>query len=218
MRVILLGAPGAGKGTQGALLAKRHDAERIATGELLRDAVRSDSPLGRKAKSYMDAGELVPDDLILEMVREVIAEEARDGFVLDGFPRTVDQADGLRAILNGLGMPLDGVVVLKVDDEVLIKRLSGRRPCPECKAVYNIYFDPPEQAGICDRCGAELQQRSDDDPETVKHRIQVYARQTRPLVEYYQASDTPVVFVDGAQPVDAVQSDIEDQLAGAVRA
>ena len=213
MRVILLGAPGAGKGTQGALLAKNHGVERIATGDLLREAVRRDSPLGREARSYMEAGELVPDDLILEMVRETIVEEACDGFVLDGFPRTVEQADGLVGMLDRMDMALDGVVVLRVDDETLFKRLSGRRSCPKCGAIYNVHFDAPATEDTCDRCGAGLNRRADDAPETVRHRIDVYNRQTRPLIEYYEASDVPVVYVDGDQPVATVQSQIETALA-----
>lgn len=213
MRVILLGAPGAGKGTQGALLAKRHGAARISTGELLRNAVRADSPLGHKARAYMDAGELVPDDVILGLVREVLAEEAHNGFVLDGFPRTLEQANGLWDIMAELDTALDGVVVLKVDNDVLLKRLSGRRSCPGCEAVYNIYFDPPTEPDICDRCGSALKQRSDDDPETVMRRIQVYGDQTRPLVRYYEDSGVPVVYIDGARKVEEVQADIEGKLA-----
>jgi adenylate kinase len=215
MRVILLGAPGAGKGTQGALLAKKHGVERISTGELLREAVRTDSPLGQEARKYMDAGELVPDDVVLGMVREVIATEADDGFILDGFPRTIDQADGLARILDELEIRLDAVLILAVPDEILVKRLSGRRPCPECNAVYNVYFDPPAEPDVCDRCGATLIQRSDDDPETVRHRIQVYGRQTRPLIAYYEAAGVPVMYIDGERPMEDVQRDIEKALAPA---
>jgi adenylate kinase len=213
MRVILLGAPGAGKGTQGALLAKRHGVERISTGELLRNAVRADSPLGHKARSFMDAGELVPDDVMLGLVREILAGEAHDGFVLDGFPRTLEQANGLRDIMAEVDTALDAVVVLKVENDVLLKRLSGRRSCPGCEAVYNVYFDPPTEASICDRCGSELKQRSDDDPETVMRRIQVYGDQTRPLVQYYEESGVPVVYIDGGRKVEVVQADIEGKLA-----
>jgi adenylate kinase len=212
MRVILLGAPGAGKGTQGALLAKRHNLQRIATGELLRDAVRRGTPLGDEAREYMAAGELVPDDLILAMVREVI-RDARGGFVLDGFPRTLDQAAGLETLLNELGIELDAVIVLRVDDDVLIKRVSGRRSCPRCKAVHNIYFDPPDVPGICDRCGAELVERGDDAEATVRRRLEVYVRQTRPLIDYYEKAGTAVRYIDGDQPVSAVQADIERTLS-----
>jgi adenylate kinase len=212
MRIILLGAPGAGKGTQGALLAKNHDIERISTGDLLREAVRKGTELGRKAKQYMDAGELVPDDVILGMVREVL-DELDEGFILDGFPRTVDQADGLSEIVDALPIELDAVAVIQVSDDELIKRLSGRRSCPECNEVYNVHFDPPKAEGICDECGAELVQRSDDQPETVRNRIQVYNRQTHPLIEYYEESDVPVKYVDGEQDVDQVYTELEDALA-----
>jgi adenylate kinase len=212
MRLILLGAPGAGKGTQGALLAKKHGIARIATGDILRDAVRRGTPLGLEAKSFMDAGELVPDDVILGMVREVIVA-AESGFILDGFPRTLEQAEGLAGILGELGLSLDAVVVLRVPDDVLIKRISGRRSCPECKAVYNVYFDPPKEAGICDRCGAALVERADDDEETVRRRLEIYQRQTRPLIDYYQGAGIDVQFVDGEAPVDAVQQAIHDALA-----
>ena len=212
MRIILLGAPGAGKGTQGALLAERHDLERISTGDLLRGAVRNGTALGQQAKEYMDAGELVPDEIILGMVREVLAEHD-GGYVLDGFPRTVDQADGLAEILDDLGKELDAVAVIQVSDGELIRRLSGRRSCPECNAVYNVYSDPPEQEGTCDACGAELVQRSDDEPETVKRRIQVYDRQTKPLIEYYEDSDVPVKYVDGEQGLEDVYQELEEALA-----
>ncbi|MFO7893844.1 MAG: adenylate kinase [Longimicrobiales bacterium] len=211
MRIILLGAPGAGKGTQGALLAKNHGVERISTGDLLREAVRKDTELGREAKQYMDAGELVPDDVILGMVREVLGQLG-EGFILDGFPRTVDQADGLDRILDDLGIDLDAVVVIKVSDDELVKRLSGRRSCPECNEVYNVHFDPPQEEGICDECGAELVQRSDDQPETVKNRIEVYNRQTHPLIAYYEESDVPVEYVDGEGAVDQIQTEIEEAL------
>lgn len=214
MRLILLGAPGAGKGTQGALLVKRHGLERISTGDLLREAVRRGTPLGQEAKRFMDAGELVPDDVILKMVRDVIAE-ARDGFILDGFPRTRDQAEGLDVILRELDIALDGVVVLEVPDDDLVKRISGRRSCPDCNAVYNIYFDPPEVDGVCDKCGGALVERADDDASTVQRRLEVYRRQTEPLIAYYRDAGVPVEVVDGRQPVDAVQAAIHDALTPA---
>jgi adenylate kinase len=211
MRVILLGAPGAGKGTQGALLAKSQGLKKIATGDILREAVRQGTPLGQQAKAYMDAGELVPDDLILEMVREVL-EGAPVGFILDGFPRTVDQAEGLSRILEEMELTLDGVVVLRVPDDALIKRISGRRSCPDCNAVYNVYFDPPAEPGVCDRCGGTLVERADDDAATVKRRLEVYVRQTQPVIDYYEASSVPVRYVDGTQDVAGVQEDIQRTL------
>ena len=214
MRLILLGAPGAGKGTQGALLAKKHGLTKIATGDILREAVRSGTPLGEKAKAFMDAGELVPDALILELVRDVLKKES-GGFVLDGFPRTIDQAEGLGEILEGMDLALDAVVVLRVPDDILVKRISGRRSCPECKNVHNVYFDPPGEEGRCERCGSELVRRADDDAGTVKRRLEVYTRQTQPLVEYYETSGTPVVYVDGTQGVADVQETIEGKLQAA---
>ena len=211
MRLILLGAPGAGKGTQGALLAKKHGLARIATGDLLRDTVRKGTELGRKAKTYMDAGELVPDQLILEMVREVLSQED-NGFILDGFPRTLEQARGLDRMLDDMNIGLDAVIVFRVPDEVLIKRLSGRRSCPECNNVHNIYFDPPDVRGVCDKCGGTLMERADDDADTVKHRLDVYVRQTRPLIDFYEKAGTRVEFIRGDQSVDEVQEAIHEAL------
>jgi adenylate kinase len=211
MRLILLGAPGVGKGTQGALLSKKHDLTQISTGDILRDAVRRDTPLGQKANGYMQAGELVPDALILELVREVL--KARDdAFILDGFPRTLDQAEGLSAIMAAAGIELDAVVVLRAPDDVLVKRISGRRSCPKCKAVYNVYFEAPAEAGRCDRCGAELVRRADDDAATVENRLSVYRRQTQPLIDFYEASPTRVIYVDGTKDVVEVQAEIEEKL------
>ncbi|MBW3552567.1 MAG: adenylate kinase [Gemmatimonadetes bacterium] len=211
MRLILLGAPGAGKGTQGALLAKGMGIQKVSTGDLLREAVRRGTELGLEAKRFMDAGELVPDDVILGMVREVLAE-AKAGFVLDGFPRTLEQARGLDEILDELGIDLDAVVVLDVPDDEIVKRISGRRSCPECNAVYNVYFDPPAHAGICDRCGAALVERPDDDAATVARRLEVYRAQTEPLIEFYARSETPVRKVDGLRDVDEVQAAIREAL------
>lgn len=209
MNLIFLGAPGAGKGTQGALLSERRGLLRLSTGDLLRDAVRRGTPLGQQAKGYMDAGELVPDDVILGLVREVLAgADAGQGFLLDGFPRTLPQAEALDRMLEELGQPLDAVVVIDVPDEALVKRLSGRRSCPSCGAVYNIYFEPPREAGLCDRCGGALVERADDTAETVRHRLEVYRRQTAPLIAYYEGSATPVYHVAGDQPVDEVQREI----------
>ncbi len=211
MRLIFLGAPGAGKGTQGALFAKKHGLRVISTGDILRDAVRRGTELGEKAKSYMDAGELVPDELILGMVREVL-EDQDGGFILDGFPRTLEQAEGLSALLVDLDMALSAVVVIEVDPEMVVKRISGRRSCPECKQVYNVYFEPPETEGVCDNCGATLVERPDDNADTVRNRLEVYERQTRPLIEYYQETTVPVEFVDGTGSVQDVQDAIERTL------
>lgn len=211
MRLILLGAPGAGKGTQGALLAKSHGLARVSTGDILRDAVRRGTPLGQEARRFMDAGELVPDDVILGLVREVLAD-ADAGFVLDGFPRTLEQARELDRLLDDLGIALDAVIVLDVPDDDLIKRISGRRSCPGCDAVYNVHFDPPEDPGLCDRCGSALVERADDDEATVARRLEVYRRQTEPLIEYYRDAGAPVRTVDGRGDVETVQAAIRDAL------
>ena len=212
MRLILLGAPGVGKGTQGALLAKRHGLTRVSTGDLLREAVRKGTALGTEARRYMDAGELVPDDVILGMVREVLAD-ASAGFILDGFPRTLEQGEGLDAMLESLGIELDAVILLEAPDDILVKRISGRRSCPECDAVYNVYFNPPEEPGRCDRCGSKLVERADDDEATVARRLEVYRRQTEPLVQYYRDAGATVHVIDGEQPVDEVQRAIERALS-----
>lgn len=209
MNLIFLGAPGAGKGTQGALLAEKHGLRRVSTGDLLRDAVRKGTPLGQRAKAYMDAGELVPDDVILGLVREVLAAEADSpGLLFDGFPRTIPQAEALDRLLREAGQRLDAVVVIDVPDDELVKRLSGRRSCPNCGAVYNIYFDPPGKPGVCDACGGALVERADDAAETVRRRLEVYREQTEPLIAYYEASETPVHYVDGSRSVEEVQRDI----------
>jgi adenylate kinase len=213
MRLILLGAPGAGKGTQGALLAKRHGLDRIVTGDILRQAVRNETDLGREARRYMEAGELVPDPLILDMLREVLAEN-RDGFIMDGFPRTLEQARSLDETLRDMALAVDAVVVLDVPDDVVVKRIAGRRSCPQCGAVYNVHFDPPGTDGVCDRCGAALVQRPDDREETVLNRMRVYRRETRPLIAYYQDGEPDVHVVDADRPVDEVQDRIQQAVTG----
>lgn len=205
MNLIILGAPGAGKGTQGALLAERYNTTRIATGDLLRDSVRQGTPLGQKARAYMDAGDLVPDDVILDLMREILtSDETGTGFILDGFPRTVPQAEGLDELLAELERPLDAVIVIDVEDDVLVKRISGRRTCPSCGRVYNIYFEPPRTAGVCDVCGSALTERADDTAATVRRRLEVYRDNTEPLIDYYEAAPVPVHHVDGDNEVDAV--------------
>jgi adenylate kinase len=163
----------------------------------------------------MDAGELVPDAVILDLVREVLVSDLRNdgGFILDGFPRTLPQAEALDRLLADLGRPLDAVVVIDVPDEALVQRLSGRRTCPGCGEVYNIYFSPPRAPGVCDRCGGALTERADDTAETVRHRLEVYRKQTAPLIAYYEASTTPVWHVDGDQPSAEVEAAINRVLA-----
>jgi adenylate kinase len=210
MIVILLGPPGVGKGTQAVRLCEARDLVHVSTGDLLRQARREGTPLGQQAQAYMDRGELVPDDVIMGMVREKLEELGPErGVVFDGFPRTVPQAEGLDGLLSELDRRVDRVVVLRADDEVLVKRLSGRRTCAECGAVYNVHFSPPETEGVCDECGAEaLTQRRDDEPTTVRNRLDVYRRQTEPLVAFYEEHEAPVRRVTGDQPVEAVQADL----------
>jgi adenylate kinase len=212
MNLILFGPPGAGKGTQGALLAERFGVRRISTGDLLRDAARLGTPLGREAKRFMDAGELVPDDVILGLIREQL-EAGGAGVLFDGFPRTLPQAEELARLLAELGAPLRAVLVLSVPDDTIIRRLAGRRSCPRCGRVYNVHFDPPEVNGRCDACGAELVQREDDREATVQNRLDVYRAQTEPVLEYYRDTGTPIHTVDGDRPVEAVQDALVERIA-----
>ncbi|MGQ0563307.1 MAG: adenylate kinase [Gemmatimonadota bacterium] len=209
MNLVLFGPPGAGKGTQGTMLAGRRGLLKISTGDILRDAARAGTPRGLEARKFMNAGELVPDSVILGLVRETI-ESAQDasGFIMDGFPRTIPQAQGVDALLAELGKPIDAVVVLDVDDDALVKRLSGRRSCPNCGAVYNVYFDAPKHEGKCDRCGGELVQRADDAPGTVVRRLEVYRQQTAPILDYFRTRGVPVRTIDGDRGIEDVQSDI----------
>lgn len=214
MRLILIGAPGAGKGTQGALLAKRHGLDRIVTGDILRQAVREKTTLGLEASRFMDAGELVPDKLILELIQEVLADTDQ-GFVMDGFPRTIEQAERLDQALADMGIELDAVVVLDAPEDVVVRRISGRRACPECGSVFNIYYDPPGQEGVCDQCGAQLVQRDDDRAETVLNRMRVYRAETRPLIQFYRDAGVRVIVLNADRPVDQVHDALHHALATA---
>jgi len=191
------------------MLAELRGLLKISTGDILRDAARAGTPLGLEAKKYMNAGELVPDSVILGLVREVI-QDATDaqGFIMDGFPRTLPQAEGVDLLLEELGRPIDSVIVLDVDDEDLVKRLSGRRSCPSCGAVYNIYFEKPQNDERCDRCGSELVQRADDSQQTVLRRLEVYRQQTAPLIQYYEKKQVPVIRIAGDRSVEEVHKDI----------
>lgn len=187
MRIILLGAPGSGKGTQAKMLVDKYQVPQISTGDLLRAAVAAGSPLGKKAKSVMDAGQLVSDDIVLGMIRERLAEsDAKHGFILDGFPRTQVQAQALDKMLEELNWPLSDAVLFDVNFEAIIQRVSGRRSCPRCGQIYNVYTSPSKVANVCDKCGTTLQQRADDNEETIRKRLNVYREQTEPLIEYYK--------------------------------
>jgi len=206
MVVILLGPPGVGKGTQAVRLSDCVGWEHLSTGDLLRAALRDGTELGKKAKGYMEAGELVPDGLILDLVRERLAGLAPEsGILFDGFPRTTAQADALDEVLRESEREVGHVVVFEAPAETLVKRLSGRRSCPDCGAVYNVYFNPPVNEGVCDRCGGTLVHRADDEPETVRHRLEVYETRTAPLIAYYDKHAASVERVRADADVDEVQ-------------
>lgn len=186
MRLVLLGPPGAGKGTQARMLGERIGAPQIASGDLLRKAVRDHTPLGVEAKSFMDKGSLVPDELVLKLIDARLDQsDAKSGYILDGFPRSVSQAEALRGMLKRRGEKLSKVVAIDVPDEELVKRISGRRTCRNCNEMYHMAFDPPAKPGICNKCGGELYQREDDHEDTVRNRLKVYNDATKPLLDYY---------------------------------
>jgi adenylate kinase len=182
--LVFLGPPGAGKGTQAKLLSQRIGFLHLSTGDLLREAVKNQTPLGKKAKEYMDRGELVPDELIVQLIEETMPKDGN--VILDGFPRTVNQALALEEMLKGKGEKISKVLFFDVPDEVIIDRLSGRRVCSKCGAVYHVKYNPPKVEGMCDLCGGSLVQRDDDREEVVKKRLEVYRKQTQPLIEFYQ--------------------------------
>jgi adenylate kinase len=203
-----MGAPGAGKGTQGQVLAEHKGIPQIATGDILRAAVKAGTELGTQAKSYMDAGELVPDAIMVDLIRNRLQEpDASGGYILDGFPRTLAQAEALDDMLGHIGQPLDYVLHIHVDPEVLVERLTGRLICADCGASYHVKFQPPKQEGVCDKCGGRLYQREDDTEETVRSRLNVYEEQTAPLVEYYRRQGL-YREVDGERDPDTVLQDI----------
>jgi adenylate kinase len=204
VRLVLVGPPGAGKGTQAEFIAAHFAVPKISTGDIFRDNVARGTELGRQARRYMDAGQLVPDQVTINMVRDRLSEpDAAGGFLLDGFPRTVPQALALDKMVADLGTHLDVVLELVVDDDEVIRRLSGRRTCRGCGKVWHVEFDPPLREGVCDRCGGELFQRDDDRAETVAERLRVYARDTAPLVDYYGAQGK-LVGIDATGPVEDV--------------
>jgi adenylate kinase len=204
MRILLMGPPGAGKGTQAERISGYCKIPHIATGDIFREAIRSGTDLGRQAKSYLDAGELVPDAVTIGIVRErVQALDCKTGFLLDGFPRTIPQGEALERLLDELSMKLDLVLNIKVAPAVLVERLTGRRICRQCGTSYHLVFNPPKQDGICDRCGGELYQRSDDTPETVSDRMRVYTNKTAPLLKFYRQRGL-LRDVDGEPGIDAV--------------
>jgi adenylate kinase len=217
VRVVLVGPPGAGKGTQAQYIAADLSVPKISTGDIFRANVSQGTPLGIQAKTYMDAGDLVPDEVTIGMVRDRLAEDdAAKGFLLDGFPRTVPQAQVLDAMLqdmsSGGGSALNVVLELVVDDDEVVRRLSGRRTCRTCNRVWHVDFEPTVVEGVCDRCGGELYQRDDDREETIRHRLEVYAEQTAPLIGYYAEAGI-LVGIDATGPVD----DVTDRAIRALR-
>ena len=210
MMLILLGAPGAGKGTQAEQICQRLHIPAISTGNILRDALKSGTELGLKAKSFMDAGNLVPDDVVIDMLKERISEpDCKDGFILDGFPRTIPQAEALDA----MGVSIDRVIDIEVPDEKIVTRMSGRRVCEKCGASYHLVYNPPKVEGVCDKCAGALVQRKDDNAETVRDRLTVYHNQTEPLKSYYSAQGK-LFQVDGDRDVAVVSADILKELEG----
>jgi adenylate kinase len=184
--IIFLGPPGAGKGTQSQLLKERNGFIQISTGDLLREAVRNQTELGKLAKKYMDEGKLVPDNLIISLIKEKLQEYADKNIIFDGFPRTIPQAESLDNLLSKLNKNVDAVILFKIEDEEVVKRLAGRRVCPSCGAVYHMVYNPPKIDEICDKCGTKLIQRDDDKEEVIRKRLEVYHQQTKPLIEYYK--------------------------------
>ncbi|HMS84656.1 MAG TPA: adenylate kinase [Nitrospira sp.] len=213
MRVVFLGAPGVGKGTQADKVVAQYHIAKISTGDLLRAAVRNQTPLGLEAKGYMDQGRLVPDSVVIGLVKEKLTELTKaKGFILDGFPRTVPQAEALATVLDGQGIQLDRVINFRVSREEIIKRLSGRRSCPKCQATYHVDFAPPKSGSSCDRCGEGLVQRSDDQREAVGMRLKVYEEQTSPLISFYEQRQL-LSHLNGAEPVEVVYRELVHTLS-----
>lgn len=209
MRIVFLGAPGAGKGTQARLIAEKHLIPQISTGDILRAAVREGTPLGVEAKGYMDRGELVPDALMVGLIRDRIGcDDCVKGYILDGFPRTLEQARALDAMLAEVGSPLQVAIDFSVPTEELVRRLTGRRVCRGCGASFHLVSAPPSRDGVCDHCGGELYQRADDNVETVSKRLDVYHAQTAPITAYYREQGL-LYPVDGMRGIDEIQADLE---------
>ena len=208
MKIIMLGAPGAGKGTQAKMIAEKYSIPHISTGDIFRANIKEGTELGKKAKTYMDKGELVPDELVVDLVVDRVAkDDAANGYVLDGFPRTIPQAEALDNALSAIGDSVDYAINVEVPDSNIIERMSGRRACVGCGATYHIVYNPTKVEGKCDACGSDTVLRDDDKPETVQKRLSVYHEQTQPLIDYYKAQGI-LKSVDGTQPMDDVFSAI----------
>lgn len=208
----MLGPPSAGKGTQSELLSKEFGIPKISTGEILRQAVKSDTALGERTRGYLKEGSLVPDEVVVEIVEKRLCEpDAHGGFILDGFPRTISQAESLDVFLRDMGNELDAIIDLEVDDDVLIERFAGRRVCEVCGATYHVRHNPPKVLGSCDKCGGSLIQREDDKIETVKERIKVYHKETEPLIDYYKRTGL-ILRIDASRGINAVFEEIKSKL------
>lgn len=212
MNIILMGLPGAGKGTQASEIVKKFPIPHISTGDMFRKAIKDETDLGKEAKSYMDRGELVPDEVTVGIVKERISEDdAKKGFLLDGFPRTIDQAESLNQIMSELDREIDAVINIEVPEEELMNRLTGRRICEKCGTTYHLVFNPPKVDGICDIDGGKLYQREDDNPETVSNRLSVNVKQSKPILEYYNNKGV-LKNIDGSKDIDEVTKDVIDIL------
>ena len=208
MKIIMLGAPGAGKGTQAKMIAEKYSIPHVSTGDIFRANIKNGTDLGKQAKEYMDAGKLVPDELTVKILLDRVAQDdCKNGYVLDGFPRTIPQAEVLEDALNKLGDKIDYAINVDVPDENIVRRMSGRRACLKCGATYHIEHIPPKQEGICDTCGSELVLRDDDKPETVLNRLKVYHDQTQPLIDFYTERNV-LKTVDGTRDMKDVFADI----------
>lgn len=208
MKIIMLGAPGAGKGTQAEKIAEKYNIPHISTGDIFRANIKEGTELGKKAKTFMDQGLLVPDSLTVDLLMDRIShEDCKKGYILDGFPRTIPQAESLAAALNEKGETLDVALNVDVPDENIINRMAGRRACPTCGSTYHVVYAAPKKEGICDKCGSELILRNDDKPETVQKRLSVYHEQTKPLIDYYN-NQKILATVDGTKDMEVVFQDI----------
>jgi adenylate kinase len=209
-----MGLPGAGKGTQADKIVQKYNIPHISTGDMFRAAIKGETELGLQAKSFMDKGELVPDEVTIGIVRERLSkDDCEKGFLLDGFPRTVAQAEALESILAGLNKKIDFVINIDVDKDILMERLTGRRICKDCGATYHLVFNPPANAGVCDRCGGELYQRADDNESTVQNRLDVNIKQTKPLLDFYETKGY-LRNINGQQEISKVFTDLDHLLEG----